>query len=72
MQASEAEIRAALVALHAFELGGSWRLLAPAYALETFRLVLNTAIMQALAQRDAEAARQRMQEHFSNGLEAAA
>ena len=35
-------------------------------------LAEHTAIMQALAQRDAEAARQRMQEHFSNGLEAAA
>ena len=35
-------------------------------------LAEHTAIMQALARRDAEAARQRMQEHFSNGLEAAA
>ena len=30
------------------------------------------AVMQALMQRDAAAARQRMQEHFENGLEAAA
>lgn len=29
-------------------------------------------VMEALARRDAEAARRRMQEHFSNGLEAAA
>jgi DNA-binding GntR family transcriptional regulator len=35
-------------------------------------LAEHTAIMQALAGRDADAARQRMQEHFSNGLEAAA
>ena len=31
----------------------------------------NLTAMQALAQHDAQAARQRMQEHFSNGLEAA-
>ena len=30
------------------------------------------AVMEALARRDAEAVRQRMQEHFRNGLEAAA
>jgi DNA-binding GntR family transcriptional regulator len=34
-------------------------------------LAEHTAVMQALAKRDAEAARQRMQEHFRNGLEAA-
>ena len=32
----------------------------------------HAAVMQALAARDAEAARARMQEHFRNGLEAAA
>ena len=35
-------------------------------------LAEHAAVMQALASRDAEAARQRMQEHFRNGLEAAA
>ena len=35
-------------------------------------LAEHAAIMQALASRDAEAARQRMQDHFRNGLEAAA
>jgi DNA-binding GntR family transcriptional regulator len=35
-------------------------------------LAEHAAVMQALARRDAEAARQRMQEHFRNGLEAAA
>ena len=34
-------------------------------------LAEHAALMQALAQHDAQAARQRMQEHFSNGLEAA-
>lgn len=34
-------------------------------------LAEHALLMQALAQRDAEAARQRMQEHFRNGLEAA-
>ena len=35
-------------------------------------LAEHTALMEAIAQRDAEAARRRMQEHFANGLEAAA
>jgi DNA-binding GntR family transcriptional regulator len=35
-------------------------------------LAEHAAVMQALARRDAEAARRRMQEHFRNGLEAAA
>jgi DNA-binding GntR family transcriptional regulator len=35
-------------------------------------LAEHRAVMQALEQRDPEAARQRMQAHFSNGLEAAA
>jgi DNA-binding GntR family transcriptional regulator len=35
-------------------------------------LAEHALLMQALAQRDPEAARQRMQEHFRNGLEAAA
>ena len=35
-------------------------------------LAEHAAIVQALAQRDAAAARERMQEHFRNGLEAAA
>lgn len=35
-------------------------------------LAEHTAVMQALVQRDAAAARQRMQDHFENGLEAAA
>ena len=35
-------------------------------------LAEHAAIVQALASRDPEAARQRMQEHFRNGLEAAA
>lgn len=35
-------------------------------------LAEHRAVMQALAQRDGAAAMQRMQEHFSNGLEAAA
>jgi DNA-binding GntR family transcriptional regulator len=35
-------------------------------------LAEHTAIMKAIARRDAAAARERMQEHFRNGLEAAA
>jgi DNA-binding GntR family transcriptional regulator len=35
-------------------------------------LAEHAALMQALARRDPQAARQRMQEHFRNGLEAAA
>ena len=35
-------------------------------------LAEHTAVMQALARRDAAGARERMQEHFRNGLEAAA
>lgn len=34
-------------------------------------LAEHSAVMQAIARRDAEAARRRMQEHFRNGLEAA-
>lgn len=46
VQASRTEILTALHSMHAIELDGRWRLLAPRYALETFRLIINTAIAQ--------------------------